>query len=67
MLQAYGTPNLINFNTGGGGQDVSIIIFGGIIARLPAQLLQGLAGRGASRHARPLTSSYRSDEIQPAI
>jgi preprotein translocase subunit SecY len=85
MLQAYGTPNLINFNTGGGapiiknfgfdqdplgtlaivismtagtmvlvwmgelitqygiGQGVSIIIFGGIIARLPAQLLQSFA------------------------
>ena len=85
MLQAYGTPNLINFSTGGGapiirnfgfdqdplgtlaiiismtagtlvlvwmgelitqygvGQGVSIIIFGGIIARLPDQILQSFA------------------------
>jgi preprotein translocase subunit SecY len=85
MLQAYGTPNLINFSTGGGtpiiknfgfdqdplgtaaiiismtagtmllvwmgelitqygvGQGVSIIIFGGIMARLPFQVFQGFA------------------------
>jgi preprotein translocase subunit SecY len=85
MAQAYGTPNLINFSTGGGapiiknfgfdqdplgtlaivismtagtmllvwmgelitqygvGQGVSIIIFGGIIARLPDQILQSFA------------------------
>jgi preprotein translocase subunit SecY len=84
-LQAYGTPNLINFSTAGGtpiiknfgfdqdplgtlaiiismtagtmllvwlgelitqyglGQGVSIIIFGGIIARLPDQILQSFA------------------------
>src|SRR5689334_6251142 len=86
LFQAYGTPNLINFSTGGGapiiknfgfdqdalgtlaiiismtagtlllvwmgelitqygvGQGVSIIIFGGIMARLPFQVFQGLAG-----------------------
>jgi preprotein translocase subunit SecY len=86
MFQAYGTPNLINFSTGGNtqiiqnfgfdqdvlgtlaiiismtagtlllvwmgelitqygvGQGVSIIIFGGIMARLPFQVFQGLAG-----------------------
>jgi preprotein translocase subunit SecY len=86
MFQAYGTPNLINFSTGGQtpiiknfgfdqdpvgtlaiivsmtagtmllvwmgelitqygvGQGVSIIIFGGIMARLPFQVFQGLAG-----------------------
>jgi preprotein translocase subunit SecY len=86
LFQAYGTPNLINFSTGGGtqiiknfgfdqdplgtlaiivamtagtmllvwmgelitqygvGQGVSIIIFGGILARLPNQVFQGLAG-----------------------
>ncbi len=86
MFQAYGTPNLINFSTGGNtqiiknfgfdqdplgtlsiivamtagtlllvwmgelitqygvGQGVSIIIFGGIMARLPNQVFQGLAG-----------------------
>src|ERR1700730_3548948 len=85
LFQAYGTPNLINFSSGGRcpiiknfgfdqdslgtlaivismtagtmvlvwmgelitqygiGQGVSIIIFGGIIARLPAQLLQSFA------------------------
>jgi len=85
MAQAFGTPNLINFSTGGGapiiknfgfdqdplgtlaivismtagtmllvwmgelitqygvGQGVSIIIFGGIIARLPDQILQSFA------------------------
>jgi preprotein translocase subunit SecY len=85
MLQAYGTPNLINFSSGGGapiiknfgfdqdplgtlaiiismtagtmllvwvgelitqygvGQGVSIIIFGGIMARLPFQVFQGFA------------------------
>jgi preprotein translocase subunit SecY len=85
MFQAYGTPNLINFSTGGGspiiknfgfdqdplgtlaimismtagtlllvwmgelitqygvGQGVSIIIFGGIMARLPFQVFQGFA------------------------
>jgi preprotein translocase subunit SecY len=85
MFQAYGTPNLINFSTGGGapiiknfgfdqdalgtlaiiismtagtlllvwmgelitqygvGQGVSIIIFGGIMARLPFQIFQGFA------------------------
>jgi preprotein translocase subunit SecY len=85
MFQAYGTPNLINFSTGGGtpiiknfgfdqdalgtaaiiismtagtmllvwmgelitqygvGQGVSIIIFGGIMARLPFQAFQGFA------------------------
>src|SRR2546430_2711968 len=85
MAQAYGTPNLINFSTGGGapiirnfgfdqdplgtlaivismtagtmllvwigelitqygvGQGVSIIIFGGIMARLPFQVFQGFA------------------------
>src|ERR1700680_1668294 len=85
MLQAYGTPNLINFSTAGGtpiiknfgfdqdplgtlaiiismtagtmvlvwmgelitqygaGQGVWSFIFGGIIARLPAQLLQSFA------------------------
>jgi preprotein translocase subunit SecY len=84
-FQAYGTPNLINFTSGGGtpiiknfgfdvnplgtlaiivamtagtmllvwmgelitqygvGQGVSIIIFGGILARLPFQLFQGFA------------------------
>src|SRR5207245_1889879 len=83
MFQAYGTPNLINFSSGGGttiiknfgfdqdplgttaiiismtsgtmqlvwmgelitqngvGQGVSIIIFGGIMARLPFQVFQG--------------------------
>jgi preprotein translocase subunit SecY len=86
LFQAYGTPNLINFSTGGNtpiikdfgfdvnplgtlaiiismtagtmllvwmgelitqygvGQGVSIIIFGGIMARLPFQVFQGLAG-----------------------
>src|SRR5579864_7480654 len=86
LFQAYGTPNLINFTTGGQtpiiknfgfdqdplgtlaimismtagtlllvwmgelitqygvGQGVSIIIFGGIMARLPNQIFQGLAG-----------------------
>src|SRR5215471_18891313 len=86
LFQAYGTPNLINFTSGGGtpiiknfgfdvdplgtlaiivamtagtmllvwmgelitqygvGQGVSIIIFGGIMARLPFQVFQGLAG-----------------------
>lgn len=86
LFQAYGTPNLINFSTGGQtpiiknfgfdqdplgtaaiiismtagtlllvwmgelitqygvGQGVSIIIFGGIMARLPFQAFQGLAG-----------------------
>src|SRR5215467_3640782 len=86
LFQAYGTPNLINFSSGGGtpiiknfgfdqdplgtlaiiismtagtmllvwmgelitqygvGQGVSIIIFGGIMARLPFQVFQGLAG-----------------------
>lgn len=86
LFQAYGTPNLINFSTGGQtpiiknfgfdqdplgtaaiiismtagtlllvwmgelitqygvGQGVSIIIFGGIMARLPFQVFQGLAG-----------------------
>ncbi|HEY1294069.1 MAG TPA: preprotein translocase subunit SecY [Chloroflexota bacterium] len=86
MFQAYGTPNLINFSSGGNtpiikdfgfdvnplgtlaiiismtagtmllvwmgelitqygvGQGVSIIIFGGIMARLPFQVFQGLAG-----------------------
>src|SRR5579862_3850938 len=86
MFQAYGTPNLINFSTGGNtpiiknfgfdqdplgtlaiiismtagtmllvwmgelitqygvGQGVSIIIFGGIMARLPTTIFQGLAG-----------------------
>jgi preprotein translocase subunit SecY len=86
MFQAYGTPNLINFSSGGTtpiiknfgfdvdplgtlaiiismtagtmllvwmgelitqygvGQGVSIIIFGGIMARLPFQVFQGLAG-----------------------
>ena len=85
LFQAYGTPNLINFSTGGGspiiknfgfdqdflgtlaiiismtagtlllvwmgelitqygvGQGVSIIIFGGIMARLPFQVFQGFA------------------------
>src|ERR1051326_6406702 len=85
MFQAYGTPNLINFSTGGQtaiiknfgfdqdpvgtlaiivsmtagtmllvwmgelitqygvGQGVSIIIFGGIMARLPFQVFQGFA------------------------
>jgi preprotein translocase subunit SecY len=85
MFQAYGTPNLINFSSGGGtpiiknfgfdqdflgtlaiiismtagtmllvwmgelitqygvGQGVSIIIFGGIMARLPFQVFQGFA------------------------
>jgi preprotein translocase subunit SecY len=85
MFQAYGTPNLINFSTGGNtpiiknfgfdqdplgtlaiiismtagtlllvwmgelitqygvGQGVSIIIFGGIMARLPYQVFQGFA------------------------
>src|SRR5919201_4067961 len=85
LFQAYGTPNLINFSSGGGapiiknfgfdqdplgtlaiiismtagtlllvwmgelitqygvGQGVSIIIFGGIMARLPFQVFQGLA------------------------
>src|SRR6266487_1936937 len=85
MLQAYGTPNLINFSSGGNtpiiknfgvdqdplgttaiiismtagtmllvwmgelitqygvGQGVSIIIFGGIMARLPDQILQSFA------------------------
>src|SRR5437764_390166 len=85
MFQPYGTPNLINFSTGGGtpiikdfgfdqdalgtsaiiismtagtmllvwmgelitqygvGQGVSIIIFGGIMARLPFQVFQGFA------------------------
>src|SRR5919201_1991645 len=59
MFQAYGTPNLINFTSGAGtlllvwmgelitqygvGQGVSIIIFGGIMARLPFQLGQGFA------------------------
>jgi preprotein translocase subunit SecY len=85
MFQAYGTPNLINFSSGGGtpiiknfgfdqdalgtlaiiismtagtmllvwmgelitqygvGQGVSIIIFGGIMARLPFQIFQGFA------------------------
>jgi len=84
-FQAYGTPNLINFTSGGGtpiikdfgfdvnplgtlaiivsmtagtlvlvwmgelitqygvGQGVSIIIFGGILARLPFQIFQGFA------------------------
>ncbi len=86
MFQAYGTPNLINYSTGGNtqiiknfgfdvdplgtlaiiismtagtmllvwmgelitqygvGQGVSIIIFGGIMARLPFQVFQGVAG-----------------------
>jgi preprotein translocase subunit SecY len=86
LFQAYGTPNLINYSTGGNtqiiknfgfdvnplgtlaiivsmtagtmllvwmgelitqygvGQGVSIIIFGGIMARLPFQVFQGLAG-----------------------
>jgi preprotein translocase subunit SecY len=86
LFQAYGTPNLINFSTGGQtpiikdfgfdvnplgtlaiiismtagtmllvwmgelitqygvGQGVSIIIFGGIMARMPFQVFQGLAG-----------------------
>jgi preprotein translocase subunit SecY len=85
MFQAYGTPNLINFSSGGGapiiknfgfdqdalgtsaiiismtagtlllvwigelitqygvGQGVSIIILGGIMARLPFQIFQGFA------------------------
>jgi preprotein translocase subunit SecY len=85
LFQAYGTPNLINFSTGGSGeiiknfgfdrdplgtlaimismtagtlllvwigelitqygvgQGVSIIIFGGIMARLPFQVFQGFA------------------------
>jgi preprotein translocase subunit SecY len=85
LFQAYGTPNLINFSSGGGapiiknfgfdqdalgtlaiiismtagtmllvwmgelitqygvGQGVSIIIFGGIMARLPFQVFQGFA------------------------
>jgi preprotein translocase subunit SecY len=85
LFQAYGTPNLINFSSGGGapiiknfgfdqdalgtlaiiismtagtmllvwmgelitqygvGQGVSIIIFGGIMARLPFQIFQGFA------------------------
>jgi preprotein translocase subunit SecY len=85
IFQAYGTPNLINFSTGGGapiiknfgfdqdplgttaiiismtagtlvlvwmgelitqygvGQGVSIIIFGGIMARLPFQVFQSFA------------------------
>src|SRR6478752_3175398 len=69
MFQAYGTPNLINFSSGGNtaiiismtagtmllvwmgelitqygvGQGVSIIIFGGIMARLPFQVFQGFA------------------------
>ena len=93
LFQAYGTPNLINFSSGGNtpiiknfgfdadplgtlaiiismtagtmllvwmgelitqygvGQGVSIIIFGGIMARLPFQVFQGFA---AWRGLRPL-------------